>query len=182
MWIKTKDDTATAIDRLKRRTPEALAAFIVSLAQDAGPVGEQVRTFIVGDDVESAAEALRERLQSLAVPSEYEQRHARGSEIGTNLEFILDSIETLVMPVDLGKAFELFVAFFEADSIAMENCGDHHWDVQCAFERAAAIMGVAARSVSREKAVAAVETLLASDGYGVRGVLATIIAGDLGEG
>jgi hypothetical protein len=35
-------------ERLRGRDPESLAAFIVSLAQDSGPIGEQVPTFIVG--------------------------------------------------------------------------------------------------------------------------------------
>jgi hypothetical protein len=51
VMIETKADFARALERLRRRDAESLAAFILSLAQDSGPVGEQVRTFIVGDDV-----------------------------------------------------------------------------------------------------------------------------------
>jgi hypothetical protein len=43
--IATKADFARALERLKRRHSESLAAFIMSLAQDSGPIGEQVRTF-----------------------------------------------------------------------------------------------------------------------------------------
>lgn len=57
MWIKTKDDTAGAIERLKRRSPAALAAFIVSLAQDAGPVGEFLSA---ADSVRLAAESAKQ--------------------------------------------------------------------------------------------------------------------------
>jgi hypothetical protein len=49
--IEAQQDFAMALERLRRRDPEALAAFILSLAQVPGPVGDQVRTFIVGDDV-----------------------------------------------------------------------------------------------------------------------------------
>ena len=47
MMIATKADFARALERLRGRDPESLAAFIVSLAQDSGPIGEQVRTVSV---------------------------------------------------------------------------------------------------------------------------------------
>ena len=49
--IETKADFTRALERLRRRDVVSLAAFILSLAQDSGPVGEQVRTFISGDDL-----------------------------------------------------------------------------------------------------------------------------------
>ena len=55
VMIETEVDFARALERLRRRDTGSLAAFILSLAQDSGPVGEQVRTFIVGDVVAEAA-------------------------------------------------------------------------------------------------------------------------------
>jgi hypothetical protein len=100
---------AETIERLSRREPKSLAAFIVSLAQDGGPVGEQVRTFVVGDDVDQVSSSIKERIESIEGISEYEYRHRRGAEIGQRLGFILDAIETLVMPVDPRRAFGLLV-------------------------------------------------------------------------
>lgn len=100
MRINTNQDAARAIERLRTRDPEFLAALIVSLAQDAGPVGEQVRTFIVGDDVKEASMSLKERIESLSGCSEREHRSRRGQEVGQRLEFILDAVETLVVPLD----------------------------------------------------------------------------------
>ncbi len=177
MRIETKKDFERAVERLRQRDPEALAAFIVSLAQDSGPVGQQVRTFIEGEDVVETAESVRERIGSLQAPSEYEHRHARGREIGVSLGFIVDSIERLVLPVNPRVAFELLVSVFEADAVAMENCGDHDYEVACAFERAAGVMAEAAKAVPRAEVAAAVEALLAEDGYGVRGDLADVIHG-----
>jgi hypothetical protein len=117
--IQTKADFARALEGLRGRDPESLAAFIVSLAQDSGPIGEQVRTFIVGDDVAETVESLRARIGSLRIPEEYAHRHARGREMGASLEFIVASIESLVMPVDPKRAFELLVLFFESDGVAM---------------------------------------------------------------
>jgi hypothetical protein len=60
MMIATKQEFAWALERLRRRDLESLAAFIVSLAQDTGPIGEQVRTFIGEDDgAESVESPLR---------------------------------------------------------------------------------------------------------------------------
>jgi hypothetical protein len=174
--IETKADFARALARLRRRDAEVLAAFILSLAQDCGPVGEQVRTFIVGDDVAETAESLRKRISSLRIPEEHEHRHARGREMGASIEFIVESIETLVLPVDPRIVFGLLVKLFEADGVAMENCGDHACEVSCAFERAAELIGKAAQSMPRAEVVAALERLLDEDGYGVRGVLAEVIS------
>ncbi len=166
-------DFARALERLRRRDTESLAAFILSLAQDSGPVGEQVRTFIVGDVV---AEALRVRIKGLAIPDEYAHRHARGKEIGVSLDFILDAIETLVLPIDPREAFDLLVLFFKADGQTMENCGDHDFEVTCAFKRAAQLIERAATSLPRADVVAALVPLMGDDGYGVRSVLADVIA------
>jgi hypothetical protein len=177
MMISTKVDFARALERLRGRDPESLAAFIVSLAQDSGPIGEQVRTFIVGDNVAETVESLRARIGSLRIPEAYEHRHTRGREMGASLEFIVESIEWLVMPVDPKRAFELLVLFFESDGVAMENCGDHDFEVTCAFERAAGLIEKAARLLPAREVTAALEPLLYDDGYGVREALAKVISG-----
>jgi hypothetical protein len=82
MMISTKADFARVFEWLRGRDPKSLAAFIVSLAQDSGPIGEQVRTFIVGDDVAETVETLRARIGSLRIPEEYDHQHARGREMG----------------------------------------------------------------------------------------------------
>ena len=173
--IETKVDYARALERLRLRDRESLAAFILSLAQRSGPVGEQVRTFIVGDVVAETAEALRVRIQGLAIPDEYAHRHARGKVIGVSLDFILDAIETLVLPIDPREAFDLLVLFFKADGQAMENCGDHDLEVTCAFERAAQLIDRAATSLPCADVVAALVPLMGDNGYGLRSVLENVI-------
>jgi hypothetical protein len=174
--IETKADFMRALERLRRRDAESLAAFILSLAQDSGPIGEQVRTFIVGDDVAETVEAIRARIGDLRTPTEYAHRHARGKEIGASLGFILESIQTLVLPANPKAAFGLLVKVFEADTVAMENCGDHHWEVECGFKRAAELMVKAGKGMSLEEVAPAVERLMADDGYGVRSALAVVIS------
>jgi hypothetical protein len=172
--VQTKQDVDAAIERLERRDPAVLARFIVSLAFDAGPVGEQVRSFVVADDLGQLAESVRRRLSSLRVASDYDNRHALGEEIGEHLRYVLDSIENWVLPVDPTLAFSLLVAYFEADRRAMEQCGEHHDVVQAAFERAVGLMAVAAKAVPKDEVAAAVKRLMAEDHYGVRGELAGI--------
>jgi hypothetical protein len=174
--METKADFTWALERLRRRDAESLAAFILSLAQDVGPIGEQVRTFIVGDDVKETVGSVRERIDNLGTPTEYAHRHARGREIGASLGYVLDSIETLVLPVNPKAAFQLLVKLFEADAVAMENCGDHDFEVSSAFERAAELIGRASRSMPHREVIAALEALLEEDGYGIRGPLAEVIA------
>ena len=179
--IETKADFARALERLGRRDAESLAAFILSLAQDSGPVGDHVRTFVVGDDVAEAVASIGERIGDLQGATEYAHRHARGKDIGAGLGFILESIETLVLPVDPKAAFKLLVRVFEADAVAMENCGDHDFEVSSAFERATELIGQAAQSMPEAEVVGTLEALLDDDGYGVRGGLAELIASRRGD-
>lgn len=174
--ITTKDEHARAHQRLRGRDPEALAAFILSLAQDAGPVGDQVRTFIVGDDVGETAASVRKRIRGLRVPTEYEHRHALGREIGASIRLIVESIESLMLPVDAKTAFDLLVAIFEADGVTMEECGEHHWEVECAYERAAQVMVRAAKSVPAAEVENTIKALMGADSYGVRERLGVVIA------
>jgi hypothetical protein len=166
--LDTHQDVARAIERLSRRDPNALAAFIVSFAQDAGPIGEQVRTFVVGDDIDQTTASLNERIESLGDATESDHRHARGREVGQRLEFILDAVETLVLPVDPKRAFKLLALVVESDGVAMENCGDHDYSVASAFERAAGLIGRAARSLPRAEVEATLKKLVAEDADGVR--------------
>jgi hypothetical protein len=80
--------------------------------QDRGPTGEQVRTFIVGDDLAATVAALEARI-----------------------DYILDALETLVLPVEPRKAFELLALLVQRDGDAMERCGEHHGSVASVFER-----------------------------------------------
>jgi hypothetical protein len=173
--IDTKEDFERAYERLRRRGSDSLASFLMSLATDSGPVGEQIRTFIVGDDLAKTVESVRERLRGLQIPSDYEHRHSPGREIGVNLDFIVDSVERLVLPIDPNAAFQLLVALFEADGVAMENCGEHDWEVACAYQRAQGVMAEAAKSLPRAEVEESVKTLIDRDGYGMRLELGTVL-------
>ncbi len=176
MRFDTIHGVAQAVDRLARRDPKSLADFIVSLAQDSGPIGEQVRTFIVGDDTSAAAESIKVRIESLRTPSESDYRRRQGEDIDERLGFIVDSIETLVLPANAKRAFELLVLVFQSDSVAMENCGDHDYEVTFVFDRATELIAKAARSLPHREVEAALQPLILDDDYGVRSGLSEVIA------
>ena len=177
--LDTKAEFESALSRLRRRDPDSMAAFILSLAQASGPVGDQVRTFIVGDDPVEVAQSLRQRLRTLESPSEYHHRHELGEGIGQSLQFILDGIETLVLPTEPRRAFGLLVEFFEADGLAMEECGEHTQAVECTFERAAAMMAETAKALPAAEVATEMSRLMAVDAYGLRRVLG-VVAGPTG--
>jgi hypothetical protein len=83
--IETQQDLAVALERLRRRDPGALAAFILSLAEVPGPVVEQVRTFIVGDDVAKAVPAaeVAETVKGLMAVDSYGVRGRLGAVVST---------------------------------------------------------------------------------------------------
>ncbi len=180
--LETREDFARARERLRSRDPEALVAFLMSLAGDSGPVGEQIRTFIVGDDLVETVESVRDRIGDLSIPSEYDHRHSRGGEMGKSLDFIVDSIERLVLPVDPKAAFVLLCAVFEADAVAMENCGEHDYEVSSAFERATELIAKSARSLPHREVETALQPLVLDDHYGVRSGLSEVIARRREEG
>ncbi len=182
MRIDTVQGAARAIERLARRDPMSLAHFIVSLARDSGPIGEQVRTFIVGDDIAAATESIAERIDSLRTPSESDYRQRRGEEIDERLEFVLDSIEAMVLPVSAKKAFELLILVFKSDAVAMENCEGHDYEVTSAFERATTLIAKAARSLPHREVEAALQPLILDDDYGVRRGLSEVISRRREEG
>ena len=80
-----------------------------------------------------------------------------------------------MLPVDPKAAFKLLVRVFEADAVAMENCGDHDFEVASTFERAAKLMAEAAKSIGKAEVISTLEPLLDDDGYGVRGPLVEVI-------
>jgi hypothetical protein len=176
--VETSQDLQNAIARLASRTPESLATFIASLAFDIGPIGEQVRTFIVGDDLSEATASVKERIEALRGSRRSHSRHRANEdeEVGKRLGYILDSIEALVLPVSPATAFELLVLLIERDGDAMEKCGDDHYSVQRELETAAKLVAAAMKSLPSREARETLERLVAEDGYGTRRSLAGVLA------
>jgi hypothetical protein len=175
MIIQTRQEHADATDRLRKRDTEALATFIASLAMYDGPIGEQVCTFIVGDDLRATGIDLERRIKSLREPAP-RSRHGFGREVSERLMFVLDAIEMLVLPKDSQRAFDLLVLVIQSDGDAMENCGDHHFEVSCAIERAIELIARVMLALSRDVVQAPLRALAESDGYGTRSKLKGMVS------
>lgn len=176
MKLETDRDITLAVRRLAQRPPESLARVLASFANDSGPVGEQVRTFIVADDLAATRSSLVERIDAFR-PSRHRYVHRmEEAQIGVRLELILDAIESLVLPVEPYAAFELLVRLIERDGDAMELCGDHHYSVVAAVNRAIGLIAKAGRSLPAEVVRPAVERLVAEDTYATRESLIEVAA------
>ena len=182
MRIETRADVTAALERLERRSPAALASFILSLAQHGGPVGEQVRTFLVGDDLAASVASLEERVSALRDSPAAERGDRVGEDVGRRLDYILEAIETLVLPGDPRAAFELLVLLVQRDGDAMERCGDHHGAVANVVERAAELIAQAARTLPPQEVRPTLQQLVAEDDYGTRRGLVAVVSSLAAEG
>ncbi len=175
--LDTTDEVTAATARLARRSPEVLAAFIVSLAHMNTLIREHVIDFIAADNPAELGTHLRIHLQLLRENGERRWRTAKGASIALRLESILDSIEERVLPVNAEEALALLVLVIESDGPAMEQCADAHYEVGCAIERACTLAGIAAASLPAESTRETLQRLLARDDYGCRQPLAAVIGG-----
>ena len=146
MRIQTTADLESAIARLSRRSPESLAAFIASLAQDMGPIGEHVRSFIDADDPLAIVASLEERIDGLRRSNQRDSRSRSGEDVGERFGYLVDAIETTILPSDPRTAFRLLVALIERDGDGMETCEDEGSSITTAIDRACALLARAATS------------------------------------
>jgi hypothetical protein len=179
--LETTAEVAAATARLGRRSPDALAAFIVSLAHMSGLVREHVIDFIAADNPSQLGAHLRQHIQWLRQDGERRWRGAKGAGVAIRLESLLDSIENYVLPVDAAGALALLALLIESDGAAMEQCADAHYEVGRAIERACTLVGIAAASLPPESTRESLQRLLARDDYGCRQTLVAVMEGLLGN-
>ncbi len=181
MRLESNEDAAIALERLARRSPNALAQFILSLAFDSGPVGDQVRTFIVGDDVAEASAAVRARIDGLSDVGSGKSRHRAGADVAQRLAFIVDAIEAQVLPIDPRVAFDLLVDVVQRDGEAVEASGDCDHEVVAALERAGNLISRTAELLPEAYVQKALGPVLATDDYGTRRSLLAVVKGRAGQ-
>ena len=174
MKLETDHDFKLAVRRLAQRSPESLARVLASFAYDSGPVGGGA--YLSWPTICLRPAVLAERIDAFR-PSRHRYVHRmEEAQIGVRLELILDAIESLVLPVDSRAAFELLVSLIERDGDAMELCGDHHYSVVAAVNRAIYLIAKAGRSLPAEVVRPAVERLVAEDTYATRESLIEVAA------
>lgn len=80
-----------------------------------------------------------------------------------------------MLPANPQWAFDLLVTVFEADGVATKNCGDHRWEVEWAFERAAGMIAEAEKSLPAAEVKEKITASMAVDSYGARKVLSRVL-------
>jgi len=175
--IQTQQGLADAIARLVRRPPDQLANYIASLAVEGGVIGERAELFIIADNVPETIAAVRVGIESLLPMLARAKRRLNGRDVGRRLEYLLDAIESVVLPVNSQAAFSLLVSLFERDGDATEASGEYHDCVARAYTRAADLMAVAAVALPTVEVRVVVERLMSQDDYGMRRVLASMPRG-----
>ena len=175
MRIQTTADLESAIARLSRRSPESLAAFIASLAHDTGPIGEHVRSFIDANDPLAIVVSLQERIEALRQSNRRDSRNRAGEDVGERFGYLVDAIETTILPSDPRTAFRLLVALIERDGDGMETCEDEGYSITTVIDRACALLARAATSQPTEEVLVTVRRLVADDAYGTRSSLTALV-------
>lgn len=90
--------------------------------------------------------------------------------------FILDAIENFVWAKDSQRAFDLLVLVIQSDGDAMENCGDYHFEVSCAVDRAIELIARVAPGLPSNAVLETLHSLAESDGYGTRSKVKAMLA------
>lgn len=174
MKLATRKDLAIALERLRRRDPEQMAQLLLSLAHDLGPIGDQIRTFIVTDDLEATAAAVMARIKAVSnEPRGYRRREGR--IVAERMGYIVDAIETLLLPRDAQGAFDVLVQLIERDGASMEACGDYTDEVATAIERAIGLLLCTAPALPADEVRPVLERLAHGDHYGTRRMLQSVL-------
>src|SRR5580658_373481 len=122
MTIETRKELVRARIALERRSPEVLAAFILSLIDAPHGIGNYVHMFAVADDPKAAADLLTGEIALLRTGErDYDVRHRRGSEWVRRVDRALDAIETALLPKDSGAAFHLLTSLIENEAGISEH-------------------------------------------------------------
>lgn len=169
MMVSTKEQLESLRCALERRTPQELAAFILTLIHVPNGVGSLIHAFAVIDDSNEATEIVKNEIVSLlAGERDYEYRHKQSSMIVSRLGHILDAIEIVLLPKNPTAAIEMLVQLIEGDANVAEQCFEDDFGAQQAFGRACDLL----RSAARNLPIAAVQPILdrlrSRDDYGLR--------------
>jgi hypothetical protein len=122
MVIHTKEDWEQARIAFEQRSPQALAAIILSLVDASNGIGTRIHVFAAADDPKAAAALLRQEIDCLIRGErEYDVRHRRGAEWVHRLDRALDAIETDLLPKDRRVAFDLLTSLIKNETAIGEH-------------------------------------------------------------
>jgi len=150
--------------RLRGRSPEELADFVVSLLLDFETgVGDYARAFAAPDS-SRAARIIDESIGRWRSVYHHDTYH-QSAAAALRLEWTLNAIQLCVLPHDPLAAFTLIVRFFENDDWLGPDDLDHLSDV---FQRAGILFRKIAAACNSELVERESERLLKHDRTGYR--------------
>ncbi len=135
--METEEEFTGALAALQRRSPEQLAAFIVSLLGGA-PAGVRsyIEAFIAAADPFMVATIVRREIGALRMGErEYEVRHRRSAEIVARAGYTLGIIERVVLPSDVVLARKLLSELFDAEQQIANQAYEDDYGAEELFAR-----------------------------------------------
>jgi hypothetical protein len=140
--VDTEEELAGALAALQRRSPEELAAFIVSLLCGAPPgVQSYTEAFIAAADSSKVATLVRREISALRVGErEYDVRHRRSAEIVARAGYALGTIERVVLPSDGALARELLGELLDAEQQIAEQAYEDDYGAEELFARVRSLL------------------------------------------
>ena len=140
--MDTEEEVTGALAALQRRSPEELAAFIVSLVCGA-PLGVRsyVEAFIAAAEPSKVATIVRREIGALRVGErEYDVRHRRSAEIVARAGYALAIIERVVLPSDQALARKLLSELLDAEQRIAEQCYEDDFGAEELFVRVRSLL------------------------------------------
>lgn len=140
--MDTEEELTGALVALRRRSPEDLSAFIVSLLCGAPPgVRSYVEAFIAAAQPSEVATIVRREISVLRVGErEYDVRHRRSAEIVARAGYTLGIIERVVLPSDVALARELLGELLDAEQQIAEQAYEDDYGAEELFARVRSLL------------------------------------------
>ena len=143
--METEEELTGTLAALQRRSPEELAAFIVSLVCGAPPgIRSYVEAFIAAAEPSKVATIVRREISALRVGErEYDVRHRRSAEIVARADYTLGAIERVVLPRDVALARKLLSELLDVEQQIAEQCYEDDFGAEELFTRVRSLLSAA---------------------------------------
>ena len=167
--VETDEQLERARRALERRSPQELAAFVLSLIGTPNGVGSYARAFAMADSWNAAAEIVESEIENLREGErEYDRRHRRGSVVTSRLGHLLDAIELALLPRNPAAAVEMLARLIESDAEISDHCFEDDFGAQAAFGRACDLFRAAARNLPVATVQPILDRLRSRDDFALR--------------
>ena len=140
--METEEQLTSTLAALQRRSPEELAAFIVSMLSSAPPgVRSYIEAFTAAAEPSKVATIVRREISGLRVGDrDYDVRHRRSAEIVARACYTLGAIERVVLPSDVALAQKLLRELLDAEQQIVAQCYEDDFGAEELFARVRSLL------------------------------------------